>query len=168
MDSRCNHQQWSREMDVEVVKRPALHLASVRHVGSYMYIREAFKRLNDLVTESGLSNADTLLIGIYYDDPSSTPVEKLRSDAAITVAPNTKLPSGLAPLVIPAGRYAHAIHHGPYDGLGAAWNHLRNEWLSASGEKPGDGMSYEVYRNTPMNAKPNELVTDLYFPLGRR
>jgi DNA gyrase inhibitor GyrI len=26
-------------------------------------------------------------------------------------------------------------------------------------------MSYEVYRNTPMNAKPHELVTDLYLPL---
>jgi hypothetical protein len=29
-------------------------------------------------------------------------------------------------------------------------------------------MTYEVYRNTPMNAKPNELVTDLYLPLAAR
>jgi AraC family transcriptional regulator len=155
------------EMDVEIVKRPTLNLASVRHVGSYMRINEAFQRLNDLVTKAGLSNRDTLLIGIYHDDPSSTPEEKLRSDAAITVAANTKLPPGLAPMVIPAGRYAHAVHRGAYDGLGAAWGHLRSEWLSKSGEQVGDGMTYEVYRNTPMNAKPNELVTDLYLPLER-
>jgi AraC family transcriptional regulator len=152
-------------MEVEVEKRPALHLASVKHVGSYMLVAEAFRRLNDIVTAEGLSNRDTLLVGIYHDDPSTTPEDKLRADAAITVAPNTKLPSGLSALDIPGGRYAHAVHRGPYDGLGRVWNHLRTEWLPRSGEKPGDGMSYEVYRNTPMNAQPNELVTDIYLPL---
>src|SRR5438270_7647050 len=125
-------------MEVEVVKRPALHLASVRHVGSYMQVSEAFKRLNEIVTAAGLSNRDTLLIGIYHDDPSSTPEDKLRSDAAITVPPNTKLPPGLSSLDIPAGRYAHAVHHGPYDGLGRVWSYLRNEWLRTSGEKTGN------------------------------
>jgi AraC family transcriptional regulator len=152
-------------MSIEILERPALHLASVRHVGSYMTIREAFQRLNDLVTAAGLANRDTLLIGIYHDDPSITPEDKLRSDAAITVPPKTKLPSGLTEMVIPAGRYAHTTHVGPYAGLGDVWNHLRNEWLPRSGEQLGDGMSYEVYRNTPMNAKPDELVTDLYLPL---
>jgi AraC family transcriptional regulator len=152
-------------MKVEVVKRPELRLASVRHVGSYMRINEAFQRLNDLVTKAGLSNRDTKLVGIYHDDPSTTPENKLRSEAAITVGAKTKLPPGLTELVIPAGRHAHATHTGPYTGLGEAWGHLRNEWLKQSGEKLGKGMSYEVYRNTPMNAKPDELVTDLYLSL---
>jgi hypothetical protein len=29
----------------------------------------------------------------------------------------------------------------------------------------GRAMSYEVYRNTPMNAKPEDLVTDLYLSI---
>ena len=152
-------------MKVEVVERPELRLASVRHVGSYTRISEAFQRLNDLVTAAGLSNSDTKLVGIYHDDPSTTPEDKLRSDAAITIPAKTKLARGLTELTIPAGRYAHSVHVGPYTGLGEVWGHLRNEWLSRSGEKPGDGMSYEVYRNTPMTAKPHELVTDVYFSL---
>jgi AraC family transcriptional regulator len=152
-------------MSIEILERPALHLASVRHVGSYMTISEAFQRLNDLVTAAGLSDRNTQLIGIYHDDPSVTPADKLRSDAAITVSPTTKLPTGLTPLVIPAGRYAHTTHLGPYTGLGDAWNHLRNEWLPRSGERPGQGMSYEIYGNTPMNTKPEDLVTELYLPL---
>jgi AraC family transcriptional regulator len=152
-------------MKVEVVKRPQLRLASVRHVGPYSRIPEAFQRLNDLVTAAGLSNSDTMLVGIYHDDPSTTPEEKLRSDAAITSPPKTKLPAGLKELVVPAGRYAHSTHVGPYTGLGDVWNHLRNEWLARSSETLGDGMSYEIYRNTPMNAKPHELVTDVYLPL---
>ena len=152
-------------MKVEVVDRPELHLASVRHVGSYMRINDAFQRLNEFVTAAGWSNRDTKLVGIYHDDPSTTPEDKLRSDAAITIPAKTKLPRGLTELTIPAGRYAHAMHVGPYTGLGDAWGHLRNEWLARSGEKLGKGMSYEVYQNTPMNAKPHELITDLYLSL---
>lgn len=152
-------------MKVEVVKQPKLRIASVRHVGSYGGIPEAFQRLNELVTAAGLNDKDTILVGVYHDDPSNTPEEKLRSDAGITIPAKTKLPPGLTEVIIPAGRYAHSTHVGPYTGLGDAWGHLRNDWLSKSGERPGPGVSYEVYRNTPMNAKPHELVTDLYFPL---
>ncbi len=152
-------------MEVEVVERPKIRLASVRHRGSYQSIGEAFERLNDLVTAAGLANRDTMLVGIYHDDPSVTPEDKLRSDAAITVPPKAKLPTGLTELVVPAGRYAQTTHVGPYTGLGAVYDHLRNEWLARSGEKLGDGVSYEMYRNTPMTAKPNELVTDIYLPL---
>ena len=152
-------------MKVEVLERPALRLASVRHVGSYMGIREAFGRLNDLVTAAGLSNSDTNLVGIYHDDPSATPEEKLRSDAAITIPAKAKLPPGLTELVIPAGRYAYTTHVGPYTGLGDVYGHLRNDWLPRSGEKLGKGMSYEMYRNTPMTAKPHELVAEVYLSL---
>jgi AraC family transcriptional regulator len=152
-------------MKVEIVQQPTLRLASVRHVGAYTRIPEAFQRLNDLATAAGLSNSDTLLVGVYHDDPSTTPEEKLRSEAAITIPAKTKIPRGLTELVIPAGRYAHTTHVGPYTGLGEVWGYLRNDWLSRSGEKLGDGMSYEIYRNTPMNAKPHELVTDVYFSL---
>lgn len=152
-------------MKVEIVKRPELRLATVRHVGSYMRINEAFRRLNDLVTEAGLSKPDTMLVGIYHDDPSVTPEEKLRSDAGITIPPRTKLASGLTELVIPASRYAHTVHTGPYSGLVEVWTQLRTEWVPRNGETLGNGLSYEVYRNTPMNAKPDELVTDVYLSL---
>jgi len=152
-------------MKVDVVDQPELHLASVRHVGSYTRIPEAFQRLNELVTKAKLGNRDALLVGIYHDDPMTVPEAKLRSEAAITVAAKTKLPKGLTELVVPAGRYARTTHLGPYTGLGAVWTHLRNDWLKSSGEKLGNGMSYEIYRNTPMNAKPDELVTDVYLSL---
>jgi AraC family transcriptional regulator len=152
-------------MKVDIVEGPKLRLASVRHVGSYQGISEAFQRLNELVTAAGLSNRDTKLVGIYHDDPSVTPENKLRSDAAITIPATAKLPPGLTEQSIPAGRYAHAIHTGPYTGLGAVYAHLRKEWLPLSGEKARGSMSFEMYRNTPMTAKPHELVTDVYMPL---
>ncbi len=152
-------------MKVDIEKRPELRLAAVRHVGSYMRITEAFQRLNDLVTAAGLTNSDTLLVGIYHDDPSVTPEEKLRSDAGVTVPAKTKIPRGLTELLVPAGRYAHTVHKGPYTGLSDVWNELRSEWVPKKGETLGKGLSYEIYRNTPMTAEPDELLTDVYLSL---
>ena len=152
-------------MKVAIAQQPQLRLAAVRHSGSYMQIPEAFARLNEIVTAAGLGNPDTLLIGVYHDDPSITPEDELRSDAGITIPAKTKIPSGLSELIIPAGRYAHTRHAGPYTELGAVWNGLRNDWVPKNGETLGNGMSYEVYRNTPMTAKPHELITDVYLSL---
>ena len=42
---------------------------------------------------------------------------------------------------------------------------LMGEWLSTSGHRVGNGASYEVYRNTPENAAPNDLRTELYLAI---
>ena len=151
-------------MDVEVINRPQLRIAAVRHVGSYQKVNEAFNRLHELAASAGILGPDTKLVGIYHDNPETTPEQKLRSDAGITVGAGARLPSGLNEVTIPAGRYAHLVHNGPYTELGKSYDKLR-KWLGTSGQTPADGPSYEMYRNTPMNAKPEELVTDLYMPL---
>jgi AraC family transcriptional regulator len=151
-------------MGVEVIDRPQIRIAAVRHVGSYMKVNEAFRRLHELAASAGLLGADTKLIGIYHDNPATTPEEKLRADAGITLAAAARIPEGLNEVTVPAGRYAHTVHNGPYAGLRKSWDALR-ESLGANGERYGDGFSYELYRNTPMNVEPKDLVTDLYMRL---
>jgi AraC family transcriptional regulator len=152
-------------MNVEITTQPELRAAAVHHVGPYMRISEAFARLGDIAGRAGLFGPDTLMIGVYHDDPETTPEQDLRSDAAVTVSPSAKIPAGLSELVIPGGRYARTTHLGPYQTLGDTWSRLMGEWLPRSEYRVGDGVSYEVYRNNPMNAKPEELITDIYVPL---
>jgi AraC family transcriptional regulator len=106
-----------------------------------------------------------MMLAIYHDDPDTTPEAELRSDAAVTLSPAAPVPAGLTEGRIPAGRYARATHVGPYDKLGDVWAQLKGEWFPQSGHRPGNGASYEVYRNTPMTAKPSELITELYIPV---
>ena len=54
---------------------------------------------------------------------------------------------------------------GPYEGLPDSWARLMGQWLPASGERMKNGISYEIYRNTPEHVKPEALVTELYLPL---
>jgi AraC family transcriptional regulator len=58
------------------------------------------------------------------------------------------------------------VHVGPYDGLGDAWSRLMGEWIPANHLHMRRGESYEVYLNNPMNAKPEELKTELCVPVA--
>jgi AraC family transcriptional regulator len=106
------------------------------------------------------------MIAIYHDDPETTPAAELNSDAGITVPEDLPLPKGVVEKRIPAGRYAHTTHVGPYTQLGDVWARLMGQWLPKSGQRVGKGASYEVYRNTPENAPPEELRTELYLPIA--
>ena len=67
---------------------------------------------------------------------------------------------------IARGRYAMTVHRGSYAGLGDTWARLMGRWLPASGERVGDGVSFEKYRNTPDQVPDEQLETELYVPLA--
>jgi AraC family transcriptional regulator len=154
-------------MDVEITQMPELRVATLHHVGPYNQIPEAFGRLNSIAQQSGLfRNPGAAMIAIYYDDPETTPQEQLRSDAAIAVPSDAKLPAGLDDQKIAGGRYARTEHIGPYEKLGDTWARFLGEWLPASGNRIGTGSMYEIYRNDPTKVAPSELRTELYISLA--
>ena len=148
---------------------PELRVGAVRHVGSYIDISRAFAKLGEIVARAGVQKRpEMVMLAIYYDDPQTTPVPKLRSDAALSFPRNAQLPIELAEHTLPGGRYARTTHVGPYQTLGDAWSRLIREWLPGSGERMGTTGSYEIYRNTPETTQPQDLRTDLYIPLEAR
>ena len=153
-------------MNVEIVTRPELRVASVRHVGPYNQITGAFERLGALVAQSDLVCEPGGLIAIFLDDPDAAPSAKLRSDAGIVVRSGAAFAPGLTEQLLPGGRYARTTHIGPYELLGDEWARFIGEWLPASGHQLGPGVSYEMYRNTPAEVPRAELRTDLYLPLA--
>lgn len=153
------------EMIVRIEETPALRLAAVSHTGPYIEVGAAFERLMLWAAGAGALGPDSQMIGVYYDDPSSTPAADLRSDACLT------LPDGLAPggpsrlLEIPGGPRAVLRHVGPYAELHRAYDHLYGVWLPESGREPADQPPYERYLNTPRETPPNELITEVTLPL---
>lgn len=154
-------------MDVEIKEMPALRLGAVRHIGPYHRISEAFEKLGAIAGPAGLLQQPGIaMVGVYHDDPDSTPAEALRSDAALSFPEPVALPAGLEELRLPAGRYASTTHVGPYTALGDVWARLMGEWLPSSGHRVADGLSYEIYRNTPGQVPEHQLRTELYVPLA--
>jgi AraC family transcriptional regulator len=152
-------------MNVETKNMPAFRVATVRHVGPYNRISEAFGRLGDIAGLAGLFKGKPTMLAIYHDDSETTPEPELRSDAALVVDDNVTIPDGMAEQRLPAGRYACTLHVAPYEQLGDAWGRLMGQWLPQSGERCQNGDSYEIYLNNPMDVPKHELRTELYMPL---
>jgi AraC family transcriptional regulator len=154
-------------MTVEIKDMPELRVGAIRHVGPYNQIPQAFERLGAIAGPARLTDKPGgMMLAIYHDDPDSTPIEELRSDAGIVVPPDVPLPKGLTEQRIPPGRYARTEHVGPYERLGDAWARFMGEWLPSSGHRIGKGPSFEVYRNTPAQVPKEQLLTDLYISIA--
>jgi AraC family transcriptional regulator len=153
-------------MLVDVVTQPTLRVAAVPHRGPYSQISEAFGRLGAIAGPAGwFALPGPAMVAIYHDDPESVAPDDLRSDAGLVVPGEIDLPQTVVERTLPAGRYARTEHAGPYDRLGDTWARFMGEWLPASGHRIRAGVSYECYKNTPMETPPDALRTDLYVPI---
>ena len=144
---------------------PDVPVVARRHEGDYDGIGGAFERLNAAAIGRGWVDASTRYFGVYYQDPSGTPVAALRSAACLTAPPGVALDGDLRPLTIAGGRAAVLLHVGPYAELHRAYTWLYREWLPASGEEPADRPCVEEYLNNPRLVPPSELRTEIWLPL---
>jgi effector-binding domain-containing protein len=72
--------------------------------------------------------------------------------------------SRVLPAQWPAGIAAQTVHHGAYEGLGAAWGEL-NRWIAAEGHAPAPDL-WESYAVGPeSSADPAAWRTELTRPL---
>lgn len=150
-------------MQVDIVDRPDLRLATVQHIGPYNQVGSAFDQLGATAGVASLfEHENAEMIAIYYDDPESTPAEELRSDAALVVGEHAAIPSGLIEKRIPGGSYARYSHVGSFDELGDVWARLLGGWLPRSGYSIGEGGTYEVYVSDMSTTAPEDFRTDLY------
>jgi AraC family transcriptional regulator len=154
-------------MNVEIKQLPAQRVATVRHIGAYNRISEAFGRLGESAGKAGLINGRPAMVALFHDLPEVTPEAELRSDAGIVVPDGANLPESLGEQHLPAGRYARTLYVGPYEQVGDAWSRFMGEWLPRSGERMvSDGTCFELYLNTPAEVPQAELKTELYIPLA--
>ena len=152
-------------MQIDVIERPQMRAAALRHVGPYPQIGPVFDKLVGIAVVSGwfsLPEACTLLM--TYDCPDTVPATELRADAAVIVGPDSVLPVDVDELIIPAGRYVRGVYIGPYSGLADAWTAFSDN-VRAAGYTVEGSTALELYVSDPRSCPVDELRTELYLPL---
>ena len=152
-------------MDIRVEMLPQTRVAFVRHRGPNQDVGEAWGKLMAWAWPRGLVGPATRMIGLCHDDPAVTPPEKIRYDACLTAGPDFQPDGEVGVQEIAGGEYAVTTHRGPYDGLHSLYARLCGEWLPASGRELRAVPPFEVYRNSPQDTAPEDLLTDIYLPL---
>lgn len=153
-------------MHVRVEDHPEQRVFTIRHTGPYNQIHTAFARLGEMAGQHGLFAVARGMVALYHDDPELVAPADLRSDAGLLVGDDAKCPEGLQQAHIGAGRFACAIHEGPYTTLGDTWARLMGHWLPNSTHRLGNGLSYELYLNNPVDTPEPALKTELRVPLA--
>ena len=135
------------------------------HRGDYNQIATTFEQLAAIAASMKLFGPSTRWFAIYYDNPSATPRDTLRSDACLTVAEGWSPSRRLELREIRGGRYAVTLHVGPYAELAHAYKWLYGTWLAQSGEELADAAIVEEYLNDARTVPPNDLRTEIWLPL---
>lgn len=161
-----NTKQGDPDMyEIEIKDAPKRRLAALEHIGAYDTVSKSYEQVAAKITSRDLWGHAAGMVGIYNDDPSTVPVDKLRSHAAVELATDLAVPETLDEVFIEGGESAVLVMKGAYSGLQQAYTLLYGEWLPKSGRIPADAPSYEVYMNSPMDTAPADLLTQIYVPL---
>ena len=155
-------------MDVRIETVPAMRVAFMRHTGPYREVGRVWERLMAWAGPRGLFGPRTTVLGVAHDDPQVTPVDKVRYDACLTVDERFKAEGEVGVQEVGGGEYAVTTHRGPYNTIGQTAARLCGEWLPASGREPRPAPMFEIFRNSPQDTPPQDLLTDLYLPLAPR
>ncbi|MDX1812929.1 MAG: GyrI-like domain-containing protein, partial [Gammaproteobacteria bacterium] len=89
-------------------------------------------------TNQGIEDDRQERFAICYDNPSITPEEKCRYEAAIVVRPNMEINSPYTKSVIPAGKYAVAYYKDDAEKINNFITELCSHWFPDSGYEPDD------------------------------
>ena len=106
-------------MDVTIKNQPELRVGTVRHIGPYERIPQAFERLGSI-----MSNAGAAARGRDNCSRSTTTIPRPRRPTCCgrtrrwRFRAAAEVPVGLIERRVPAGRYASTVHVGSYEQLG--------------------------------------------------
>jgi AraC family transcriptional regulator len=153
--------------DVRVVDFPETAVACLPHRGAPERIGETIRRFIGWRKAMKLPPSRAATWNIVYDDPDDTPPEAYRMDLCCTcaeVAPNA---DGVVAAKIAGNRCAVLRHTGSDAQLIDSVRFLYGEWLSASGETPGDAPLFFQRVAFFPDVPEHEAVTDIYLPLSR-
>lgn len=152
-------------LTVELKTLPSINVLFLRHVGPYSQVGATWGRLMTWAGMRNLLGPQTRILGIVHDDPDITPTDKIRYDAAIVTTRPVHPEGEFAVTEIPAGRFAVFTHQGPYESLGQTYQRFFGAWLPHTRLELRDSHAFEDYLNSPLNAKPPDLRTNIHVPV---
>ncbi|MCL4878279.1 MAG: GyrI-like domain-containing protein [Anaerolineae bacterium] len=119
---------------------------------------QAFGMIGQYLEELGEQPAGAPYVAYFNMDMQDLDIE-IGFPVARKLAGKAEIQAG----EFPGGKLATCVYTGPYAEIGPAYESL-SEFVKANHFEP-TGVAYEIYLNSPMDTPPQELRTQIVFPL---
>ena len=138
-------------------------VAYAQFKGSYEKIPEHMQDVGQWVIDDGLEMTG-MVYGSYFNSPEEVPEDKLEYELGFSFDGDLKLQEGkLGFKEIPEHTVLSAMHKGPYTEVGPVI-HAIAEYAVKNGYDIV-GPVTEIYLNDPNEVEPEELLTEVRFPV---
>ena len=138
-------------------------VAYAQFKGSYNKIPEHMQEVGQWVMDDGLEMTG-MVYGSYFNSPEEVPEDELEYEIGFSYDGDLKIQEGkLGYKEIPEHSVLAAIHKGPYTNVGPVI-HAISEYADKNGYDIV-GPVTEVYLNDPNQVSPDELLTEVRFPV---
>jgi AraC family transcriptional regulator len=144
---------------------PDLHLAYIRHTGSYDKVGSSFQKLMFWAATHLVLKLKPVTIGIVHDNPDLTAEQHIRFDACILLTKEIKPIGEIGYKKIEGGKFAVFTYKGAYEGFYPVYDFIYNVCLFENKFDLADKPALEWYVKSPPFYKPKNLVTDFYVPI---
>ncbi|MCU0445250.1 MAG: AraC family transcriptional regulator [Microscillaceae bacterium] len=142
-----------------------LHLAYIRHTGSYEQVGKVWRKLLFWAFQHLQYGKQTATMGIVHDNPEITDTHHTRYDAGIVVKKPMQSTRDIHFKSIAGGRYAVFRYQGAYDDFYTVYDYVYSICLSEFGFRLRNEPSLEWYIKFPPFYKPENYLTDFYVPI---
>ncbi|MGF1637171.1 MAG: GyrI-like domain-containing protein [Cyclobacteriaceae bacterium] len=144
---------------------PDLHLAYLRHTGSYDKVGKAFQRLMIWAASHLVLKLKPATLGIVHDNPDLTAEDKIRFDACVLLTKPIKPKNEIGYKVIKGGKYAVFRYQGAYDNFYEVYDYIYNVCLFEKNWHLADQPALEWYIKSPPFYQPDQYLTDFCVPI---
>lgn len=149
-------------------------IASIRHRGQHLprLTDSTWEELILWASRRRLLGRDPLVrgVGVLWDDPTDVPPDARRYDCAIPIDLEDvdQVESPVRVQRTLPYEYLVVRHTGPYDEIPHTYEQALGRTLAFANMAVASAPILELYRNSPAEVAPDELVTDLHIPVVPR
>jgi AraC family transcriptional regulator len=152
-------------MEIRIEDLAPMRVAYLRHQGPYETCCQAWGRLYDWAARRNFIGPGTIGVGASYDNPETTPPDKIRYDACLTCGENFVPDGEISVQTLDGGHFVTAIHRGPYQGLRRSFQRIFEEWIPKSGRIVRDAPCLEIYIDDPDKTPEEDVRTKICVPI---
>ncbi len=153
--------------EVTLVDVPTQLVLGVQRRGHYSEIPVAFGEIVHYAMANG-AQLTGMPVAMMHELGKEAALKADREGAAVIdvafpIAKAVKGSDAVQCYELPGGKFAKAVHKGPYETCEVTYNALF-EWLGKNGLQ-ATGPTREAYLNDPREVKPEDILTEIYAPV---